>query len=54
MVPTPTGRLNITSEPPEKPYAISLSVIVATILIHNTGKYGKLSHPLSVIQDQLI
>jgi len=49
MVPNPTGRLNITSEPPEKPYAISLSVIVATIL-----KYGKLSHPLSVIQDQLI
>lgn len=34
MVPTPTGRLNITSEPSEKPYAINLSVIVGTILIH--------------------
>jgi len=34
MVPTPTGRLNITSEPPEKPHAINLFVIAGTILIH--------------------
>jgi len=34
MVLTPTGRLNITSEPPEKPYATRLSIIVGTILTH--------------------